>query len=103
MNAPWKSGAQERLRVYQRGQAGFNAGAICPYDDADWRAGTWAKGFAAAKKYHESLLRAPDTVPCDLCGAPTCVRLCIRCAELEAHIGRSPELARRILEALEAT
>ena len=99
----WKAGAQQRFQVFREGQLAFNSGAGCPY--VDWRAGTWAKGREAAKKYHEDFLRKPEpeTVPCGLCGTPTPMtgtRRCDRCWELESRIKGDPELARRILDGL---
>lgn len=94
----WKAGAQQRFQVFREGQLAFNSEAECPY--VDWRAGTWAKGHAAAKKYHES---KPETVPCGLCGTPTHMtgtKRCDRCRELESRIKGDPELARRILDGL---
>lgn len=42
--------AKLRMDVYQEGQRAFNSKATrCPY--TDWRAGTWAKGWAAAEAY----------------------------------------------------
>lgn len=57
-----KVAARLRMKVYREGQCAHNSGAECPY--TDWRKGTWAKGFQAAKKYaleqvDEPLPRAP--------------------------------------------
>lgn len=95
------TGAHLRMTVYQEGQRAFNAGTACPY--TDWRAGTWAKGHEAARKYHEEPFREPETVPCGLCGTSTRMtgtKRCDRCWELESRIQGNPELARRILDGL---
>lgn len=42
--------AELRMEVYQEGQRAFGVGGICPY--TDWRAGTWWKGYTAAKEWH---------------------------------------------------
>jgi hypothetical protein len=55
--------AQQKLlrqEVYQEGQRAANSGAPCPY--TDWRAGTWAKGLAAAKAHYEAQV-AEDSKP----------------------------------------
>lgn len=62
--------AKMRMDVYQEGQRAFNQRGVCPY--TDWRAGTWAKGFLAAKEYNDRLNElyieqpAPDVCLC--CG-----------------------------------
>ena len=95
--------AKLRRDVYQEGQKAFNAGTTCPY--TDWRAGTWNKGWQAAKTYRESMSRYDPTaeVPCGLCGKPTPMTVTCRCDgcwELEARIRRDPDLARSILNSL---
>jgi hypothetical protein len=60
-----EASAKQRMDVYQEGQRAFNAGAMCPYARADWRAGTWEKGRAAAQKYHEGQAAAQQTTPAD--------------------------------------
>lgn len=50
--------AELRMRVYQEGQRAYNAGTSCPYKD--WRAGTWAKGRAAAHAFHTQM---PEETP----------------------------------------
>ena len=90
-----------RMQVFQEGQRAFNAGTECPY--TDWRAGTWAKGRAAAEKHYAGLMREPETVPCGICGIATRMtgtKRCDRCWELETRIKADPEIARQILESL---
>ena len=42
--------AAERMYVYQEGQRAAAIDGDCPY--SDWRVGTWAKGFAAARQHY---------------------------------------------------
>jgi len=46
--------AELRMSVYQEGQRAYRSGATCPYDGWDWRAKTWAKGYAAGEAYYNS-------------------------------------------------
>lgn len=91
--------AQLRMEVYQEGQRAFNAGTPCPYHD--WRAGTWGKGYAAAKKYAEQDRYDPTaTVPCGICEQPTRMlgtKRCDRCWELERRMRADPDLVQKIL------
>lgn len=92
-----------RMTVYQEGQRAFNSGAPCLYND--WRAKTWAKGFEAAKVYHERLLQEPETVDCKWCSKPTLMtatKTCDSCWELETRIHRHPGIARRILNSIKS-
>jgi hypothetical protein len=51
--------AELRMNVYQEGQRAFNAKTYCPY--TDWRAGTWLKGYTAAKVHNEKAFRFEET------------------------------------------
>jgi hypothetical protein len=44
--------AELRMNVYQEGQRAYRSGVPCPY--SDWRAKTWAKGYAAGEAYYNS-------------------------------------------------
>ena len=44
--------AELRMNVYQEGQRAYRSGVPCPY--SDWRATTWAKGYAAGEAYYNS-------------------------------------------------
>lgn len=95
-----KPDAERRMLVYQEGQRAFSSGAACPY--TDWRAGTWAKGKAAAENYHDSLT-VTGSCACGLCGAATQhtgTKRCDRCWELEGRITAAPDLARKILASI---
>jgi hypothetical protein len=53
----------ERMRVYSAGRRAFYTGENCPY--SGWRAGTWAKGFASAKKERDDDVAAESTAGTD--------------------------------------
>lgn len=56
-----KADARLRMEVYQEGQRAFAAGdGACPYPLTDWRAGTWSKGWLAAREWIESLAMGFD-------------------------------------------
>jgi hypothetical protein len=53
--------AKLRMEVYQEGQRSWRDETTCPY--TDWRAGTWAKGRAAAKAHYEAQVAAERHKP----------------------------------------
>lgn len=80
--------ARLRMEVYQEGQRAFDWKLACPYASLDWRAGTWQKGFNAAKAHYFAQLQpGPEPVkpPSD---ADRIAALERRVAELEQHIQR---------------
>lgn len=52
-----------RMNVYQEGQRAAGNGQRCPY--TDWRAGTWMKGFEAARAYRDEQIAKAAAPPAD--------------------------------------
>lgn len=73
---------------------------FCPHLEA--RAGTMNEDWRDIKDGKDRFGR--QIVPCELCGKPTpmATKRCDGCWELETRIKHQPELARKILDAVEA-
>lgn len=75
-----KPDAKLRMEVYREGQLAFNANLPCPY--IDWRAGTWRKGYEAAKAYHE--------LPFGIRASDGCLSLVDRLRAVAERLRRTP-------------
>ena len=56
--------AELRMNVYQEGQRAYRSGVSCPY--SDWRAKTWAKGYAAGQAYYNSPMYYDSSIDSEL-------------------------------------